>query len=365
MKVAIVHDYLVDAGGAERALLELHRVFPDAPIYTSVYSPATTLAEFADCDLRTSFLQTLRPRRDTYKRLLPVYPMAFASLDIDDYDVIVSSCSAFSKCVRPRAGAAHVCYCYTPPRFLYRWATYRDQELFGRLQGGIVRALHPYLRWWDQRAAARVDRFVAISQTVRERIFESYARIADVVYPPIELDEFKAAAKREDFYLIASRLLPYKRIDTAVEAFTRLGRRLVVVGDGPDLMRLRTAAGPSVSFLGRVSQSTLSDLYRRCRGTVLPGEEDLGLTPLEANAAGSPVIALGRGGARETVIPRVTGVHYAEPASGALAQAVEDFEQINFDIPAMRRHAQRFSRQEFQKGILASIEAALASDGHV
>jgi glycosyltransferase involved in cell wall biosynthesis len=363
MKVALVHDYLVDAGGAERALLELHRVFPDAPIYTSIYSPPTTMPEFVGCDLRTSFLQILRPTRRDYKRLLPLYPIAFASLDLSSYDVIVSSSSGFSKCIRPRVSAAHVCYCYTPPRFLYRWHGYREQERLGSPTSRLVAGIRPYLQWWDQTGARRVDRFVAISETVRDRIAQSYSRPAAVVYPPIELDGVRVSLHRDDFYLIASRLLPYKRIDTAVEAFTNLGRPLVVVGDGPDRARLEAMSGPTVSFRGRVSESALQDLYQRCRATVVPGEEDLGLTPLEANAAGAPVIALGLGGARETVISNVTGVLYPEPTVSALTQAVSKFETIRFDVGSVRRHAERFSRNRFRQGILAAVEEARALRG--
>ena len=361
MKVALVHDYLVDAGGAERVLLELHRVFPNAPIFTSIYSPPTTMPEFSDCDLRTSFLQKLRLTRSNYKRLLPLYPFAFREFDLNAYDLIVSSSSAFSKCIRPRASAVHVCYCHTPPRFLYRWREYRQQEQLGSFTSCVVAATRSYLIWWDQKGASRVDKFVANSETVRDRISRSYSRNADVVYPPIELDGITVSQNREDFYLIASRLLRYKRNDTAVDAFTRLRRPLVIVGDGPDRARLEAMAGPSISFRGRVADGALREMYQRCRATVVPGEEDLGLTPLEANAAGTPAIALGRGGARETVVPNKTGVLYVEPTATSLMHAVAQFELLQFDAGAVRGHAERFSRESFRRGILAAIDEAHAS----
>jgi glycosyltransferase involved in cell wall biosynthesis len=361
MRVALVHDYLVEAGGAERTLLELHHLFPDAPIFTSVYDPRTTFPEFAECDVRAAPLLRLAASQRRYKYALPLYPFVFRNLPLSDFDVVISSASAFAKAVRPGPRAKHICYCYTPTRFVWDWDEYRKREGLDGAEAAAVKALRPYLRRVELDAVRRVDRFVAISKTVRDRISSAYGRAADVVYAPVALDRFELSDERGDYFLVVSRLNRYKRIDQAIEAFNRLGLPLLVAGTGDDEGRLRRLAGETVQLLGKVSEAELRELYRGARAVVVPGEEDLGLAPLEANACGRPVVALGRGGATETVVPDVTGVLYENPSVDGLMAAVERLSRLRTEPAALREHARRFSVPEFRKGILRVVEEELGA----
>ncbi len=361
MRVALTHDYLVDRGGAERVLLELHRLFPNAPIFTSVFDPSGTLDEFRSCDVRTSFLQALRPTRATYKRLLPLYPAAFQSFDLKGYDVVISSASAFAKAVRLPASSHHICYCYTPTRFAWDWDGYRKRQGIGVVTASAVQLLLPYLRRADAAAAQRVDRFVAISAEVARRIRTCYSKDAHVVYAPVDLRKFNQIAEPSDYFLVASRLQAYKRVDTVVETFNRLGLPLRIAGDGPDLPRLRALAGPTITFLGHVSDEVLVDLYARCRAVVLPGEEDLGLTPLEANACGRPTVAFAGGGALETVLPGVTGVLFTEHTVDSLANAVRTVQSLNVQAYRLRKHAEHFSTARFRDAITRLVADVASS----
>ena len=363
MKVALVHDYLVDAGGAERALLELQRIFPDAPIFTSVYDPATAPAEFRASSVHTASL--LRPvaTKRRYKLALPLYPLVFAGRRLRGYDLVVSSASAFAKSVGVEAPTRHVCYCYTPPRFVWQLDGYARQEQLGLGAELTVRALRPYFKMVDRRTAASVDRFVAISETVRGRIRHSYGRDADVVPPPVDVERFHVGDGAGEYFLVVSRLNRYKRVDLVIEAFNRLGLPLVVVGTGADEQRLRALAGPTIRFAGRVPDGELATVYGRASALVLAGEEDFGLTPLEANASGRPVIAYAAGGALETVVADQTGVLFAKQSVESLIDAVQRFQQVTFDGAGLRRHAERFSCAFFRSRMLEIFRRVLSEPG--
>lgn len=354
MKVAIVHDYLVQRGGAERVVEVLHEMYPEAPIYTSVYNPATTWPSFRTMDVRTSFIQRITRSNAISRALLPLYPAAFASLDLRGYDLVLSSTTAFAKGVRVPLKAVHVCYCHAVTRFLWDADAY-----FARQSTGIpvrlgVGALAAALRPLDYRAAQGVTHFVANSANTAQRIERHYHRTASVCHAPIDATRFTPSDQTEDYFFIAARLNAYKRIDLAVQACSSLGLPLLVAGDGPDRRRLEALAGPTVRFLGRISDEELRRHYAVCRAFIMPGEEDFGLTPLEAMASGRPVIAYAAGGALETVVEDVTGTLFHEQTAGALADTLSRFDARRYTPTFVRTHAMTFDKERF-KARLATI----------
>jgi len=355
-RVAIVHDYLVDSGGAERVVIALHAQYPDAPIWTSVMDPQTTFADFRAMNVRTSFLQRLPVKKSNYKLLLPLFPLAFESFDLSEYNVIISSASAFAKGVITSPDALHVCYCHTPPRFAWRFHEYVAQEQIGRPTQAVIQLVVHYLRGLDYAAAQRVDEFIANSQATVRRIRKNYRRDAIVIHPPVAVDTFAPRADLGDYYLVVSRLAPYKRIDLAVEAFNELRMPLKIVGAGIDAARLRKMAAPNIEFLGHVPQTQLAVLYARARAIIFPGIEDFGIVPLEANAAGRPVIAYAAAGALETLVDGVTGVFFREQTTAALAEAVRAMDVTRFDARTLRQHAERFSQTRFRERIAKFVE---------
>jgi glycosyltransferase involved in cell wall biosynthesis len=352
VKVAIAHDYLVQYGGAERVVESMLALWPDAPVYTSMLEPERMPPSLAQADVRTSFLQRSRFLRRHSKAALPLYPAAMRSLDLSGFDLVVSSSSGWAHGVRVDERACHVVYCHTPARWLYRTASYGRGE---RLGAG---PLLPLLRGWDRAAAHRPDVYVANSANVRRRIREQYGRDAEVVHPPVETGRF-APGPAEDFYLCASRLNAYKRIDLAVAACRRLGRRLLVAGDGPSARELRRAAGSGVELLGRVSDATLADLFRRCRALIVPAEEDFCITAVEAMASGRPVIGYARGGLLETILPDRTGVLFERQTDEGLAEAIERLERLDVDPDAIRAHAVRFDTAVFRRRLAEVVVTAL------
>jgi glycosyltransferase involved in cell wall biosynthesis len=361
VKVAIVCSWLNQYGGAERVLEVLHGLFPEAPVYTSVYDPAALPASYRTWDIRPSFLQRLPgmpgggPRRLGF--YLPLLPTAFEQLDLTAYDLVIDNSSAFSYGVLTRPEACHISYCLTPARFLWAYPDYVRREGFGRIARLVLPPFLTYLRMWDRLAADRVDHFIAISHAVAARVEKFYRRpAAAIIYPPIDSQNFRLDDDIDDYYFIVSRLIPYKRIDLAVQAFTKLGLPLKIAGSGRDRSRLEAMAGPNIQFLGRVSDDDLVRLYSRCRAFIFPGEEDFGLTPLEAQASGRPVIAFGAGGAKETIVPGVTGTFFAEPTAEALANAVELFDTRDVDPRAIRRHAEKFDVTHFRDQLLDFIK---------
>ncbi len=336
MHVAIVHDYLNQYGGAERVLEALHESYPDAPVYTSIYDREAMPAAYRTWDIRTSWMQRLPGWRRYFRHYMLLYPSAFESFDFKGYDLILSSSSAFAKGVIPGPGTRHVCYCHTPMRFAWRTDSYVERENIGGFGRITLSILLTYVRLWDAMASARVDTFVANSREVAGRIQRYYRREAAVVPPPVDLPPYQAVPQ-EDFYVAGGRLIPYKRLDLAVQAFTALRLPLKIFGDGRDRARLKAMAGPNIEFLGFISEEQRRDLFARCQGFVFPGEEDFGITPLEAMAAGRPVIAFAGGGALDTVLEGMTGRFFHTPDSAALAAAVAASRTDKYDPLAIRR----------------------------
>ena len=349
MRLAIVHDYLNQYGGAERVLDALHALFPCAPIYTSMYDPARMPASYRGLDIRTSFMQRLPGVTTHHQAYLPCYPIAFEAFDFSDYDVVLTNSSAWCKGVITPPETVHICYCLTPMRWAWRYRDYVERELISRLLRLGLPAAITALRVWDVTSSQRVDRFVAISRAVAARIKKYYGREATVIFPPVETSRFATRAAPGDFYLVVSRLIPYKRVDLAIEAFSRLGLPLKIVGDGRDGAALRSRAGPNVEFLGRVSDAEVVELVQGCRAFLFPGDEDFGIAPVEAQAAGRPVVAFAAGGALDTVIDGETGVLFGEQTVDALASAVRRLETLSLDPPTIAAHARRFDSAVFRR----------------
>ena len=359
MRVALVHDWLTGMRGGERCLEVFCELLPEADLFTLLHVPGSVSPVIERRRIVTSFIQRLPSARTRYRHYLPLFPAAVARFDLSGYDLVVSLSHCAAKAARARPGARHICYCFTPMRYV--WDLY--DHYVGAGAGPLTRVVLPplaaALRRWDRRTSRRVDRFVAISRFVADRIERCYGRAAEVIYPPVDVSRFEIAPDGDDFYLVVSALVPYKRVDLAVQAATRLGRRLLVVGTGPEERRLRAMAGPSVEFLGWRSDEEVAGLYARCRALLFPGVEDFGITPLEAMAAGRPVIALAAGGALETVIPpgpgdtTPTGLLFEQQSAEALAAAMRAFEAEaeRFDGKALRAHAERFDRPLFKRRV--------------
>jgi glycosyltransferase involved in cell wall biosynthesis len=343
-----VHDFLLDLRGAERVFATMCDMWPEADIFTAVYDEKGTQGRFAHRNVRTSFVQRLHPRDGRFRLFMPLYPLAMERLELDGYDLVVSSSSAWAHGVIAPEAAVHVCYCHNP--FRYAW---RNQEANYPAVGSVLRAgLEPIFRaWraWDRRAAGDVDRYVANSETTRARIGRCFGREAAVVHPPVQTSRFAPAAVDEvdDYFLIVSKLMPHKHTDIAVRAFNRLRRRLVIVGDGPDERRLRNMAGPNIEFTGRVSDERVAQLLRRCAALVVPAVEEFGIAAVEAQASGRPVLACDAGGVRESVIDGITGSFYSGDDPGALALAAARFDPRSFDPRACVDSAARFDVARF------------------
>ncbi len=349
MKIALVASWLNQYGGAERVLEAAHDVYPDAPVFTSTYWHAAMPDAYRRWDIRVSFLDRLPIARKYQRLLLPLYPFAFESMNLQGYDAIISITSAFAHGVRTPSKGRHLCYCLTPARFLWNYRDYVEREQIS----AFARALLPFvvtpLRDWDRRASNRVNQFIAISQAVRTRIADNYGRDSTIIHPPVDVDRFHVSDRPGEFFLILSRLVPYKRIDLAIQACNELGLPLLIAGDGRDRARLQAMAKPNVKFLGRVSDQEGKDLLARCKAFIFPGEEDFGITPLEANACGKPVIAFAGGGALETVVEGETGEFFREPCAESLAQTLHSFDEKKFNRLLLRAHAEKFSVSVFKQ----------------
>jgi glycosyltransferase involved in cell wall biosynthesis len=345
MRSAIVHYWLVNMRGGEKVVEALCRLLPDADVFTLFYDPDRVSETIRGHRVRTSFLQPLRKR---YRSLLPLMPMALESFDLRGYDLIVSSESGPAKGVITSSNTRHVCYCHTPMRYLWDlYPAYRNEWTEARWKRALMTPLANYLRLWDYASAARVDEFVANSENVRRRIWKTYRRESYVVRPPVAVENFYWK-QPEDYYLIVSELVPYKRVDTAVRAFNQDGRKLRIVGDGPEYKALKRSAKANVEFCGRVTDEELRELYARCCAFLMPGEEDFGITAVEALASGKPVIALARGGALE-IVPEFGGLLYDEP--DGLPGAIERWDKFKDEIDprALQAYAARFSETEFAR----------------
>lgn len=352
MSVAIVHDYLNQRGGAERVVVELARIFPGAPVYTSLYRPDSTFPEFKRLDVRTSPLDRL-PVDQRFRALLPLYPAAFSALSPLHEDVVVSSSSGWAHGIRTDPGGTHVVYCHTPARWLYE----TDAYLPGRGTRAITTPLRAALGRWDRNAAHRADLYLANSEHVARRIRAAYGIEARLLHPPVRTDGLRAAPRGERL-LVISRLLPYKRVDLVVDAATEAGIGLDIVGSGPSLAELQERAGPSVTFHGRVEEETLRELLLSCRTLCFPGSEDFGIVPVEANAAGKPVVAFAEGGVLETQIEGRTATFFREPTPAAALDAIRRADDLSSSPSRIAENAERFSPEVFRSGLLAAIDEA-------
>jgi glycosyltransferase involved in cell wall biosynthesis len=359
-RVALVHDFLLDIRGAERVFLAMCDIWPDADVFTAVYDERGTEGRFAHRNVQATFLQKLRPTSQSFRALLPLYPAAIESLDLSGYDVIVSSSSAWAHAVIPDEGTVHVSYCHNP--FRYAWND-RDRTLAGRdpVSRAVLRRLFRRWRQWDWIAAQRVDRYVTNSRTTQARIRAYFGREANVVYPPVDTARF-AVGPVADHYLVLSELMPHKRIEVAVEAFTRLGLPLVVAGDGPAARKLARIAGPTIRFAGRVSDADAARLLSSCRALVVTANEEFGIAAVEAQAAGRPVISVRAGGALETIEEGETGCFW-EGGAAELAEAVAAFDTEAVDPEDCVASAQRFDRAVFARELPREVERALSELG--
>jgi glycosyltransferase involved in cell wall biosynthesis len=363
MEVALVHDWLNQLGGAEAVLENLVQLFPRAPIYTSIYWRDEMPSAYMGWDIRPLWLNHAPGIYDHHQQYLALYPAAWSSLNLARYDVVLSNKSGFCHGVHTQKRkklALHICYCLAPTRYVWTFDEYARSE---GLSGAARLALKPVvaaLRRWDYRAAQQVDHFIAISTEIQQRIKRYYRREADIIYPPVDIRRFAPQPGHGDYYLIVSRLIPYKRIDLAIEAFNQLGLPLVIAGVGRDAARLEKLARPNVQFLGRVPDADLPDLMARCKAFIFPGREDFGITPVEAQASGRPVIAFGAGGALDSVIDGETGVLFEEQTVESITAAVKRFNTLKFDPGIIRAHAETFSTETFRQKLTTFIDEKYA-----
>lgn len=361
MKIALVHDWMNQIGGAEDVLEALVDMYPDAPIYTSLYRRDRMPPHWQQWDIRTGFIDRLPWARKKQQLYFPLYPFAFEQFDFSEYDLVISNKSGFCHGIITGPETVHVCYCLTPTRYVWRYHQYAAQENLGRMTRALLPPFLTFLRQWDRLAADRVDYFVAISQEIRRRIGKVYRRDAAIIYPPVDTSRFEPAAQIEDFYLFVGRLVPYRRLDLLIEAFNKMQRPLYIAGSGRDRERLEALAGPTVEFLGFVPNDDLPDLLARCRAFIFPGEEDFGIAPIQAMAAGRPVIAYAGGGALETVIPGETGALFAEQSVAAIIDAVASFDTTAVSPAVIRRHAEQFDtavfKQQLREFVAQKLEA--------
>ncbi len=349
MKIAIVHEWLTVYGGSERVVEALHELYPEAPIYCLVYDAQRMPERFRQYDIRPTFLQQVPMAKKHYQMFLPLMPYAYEQLDLTEYDVVITSSSSCAKGVITRSDALNICYCYTPMR--YAWEFYYEYiRNFSKLKKALVGWQMHHIRVWDKLAADRVDAFVAISKYIQQRIFKYYRRESTVIFPPVNTHLYQVGAK-EDFYLIVSRLVTYKRVELAVQAFNQLDLPLVIIGDGGECENLQKQAKANIRFLGRLSDEEIADWYSRAKAFVFCGEEDFGITPVEAQAAGTPVIAYGRGGILDTVLDGKTGIYFKEATAQSLCNAVQKFEQqgVSYTAEQIKQHAEQFSQKRFQQ----------------
>lgn len=360
MKLALVHDWLNQIGGAEDVLNTLARHYPSSPIYTSIYAPKTMPEHYRNWDIRTLWTNRLPAIQRRHQIYLPLYPLAWNNLRLSEYDVILSNKSGFCHSIQFDSRALHICYCLAPTRYVWQLDNYLAGEALAPIAAKLIKPLAALLRRWDYAAAQRVSHFVAISSAIKARIRRFYNRDAVVIFPPVDTARFQPVARAdvENYYLIVSRLVPYKRIDLAVQAATDLGLPLKIAGAGRDFDRLRMIAGDNVEFLGYVADDALPQLMAKCKALLFPGLEDFGITPVQAQAAGRPVIAFGGGGALDTVVPTRTGEFFKEATVDSLKSVLLGFDAGVYDTETIRRHALRFDTAVFSERISAYVEQA-------
>lgn len=364
LKVALVQDWLTGMRGGEKVLEVLCELYPDATLFTLLHNKGAMSPTIEAMKIQTSFIQNLPLKDERYRNYLPLFPKAIESFDFAGYDLIISTSHCVAKGAQPAKNALHICYCHTPMRYV--WDQY--EEYFGRGRSDILTRsamalIAPRLRKWDVRTSSRVHFFVANSVNVARRIERYYSRASDVIHAPVDTSRFKIHDQTLDYYLIVSALVPYKRIDLAIDTLNELGDRLVIIGTGPDEKRLKLKAGSNIEFLGWESDEALAKFYANCRALILPGVEDFGIVPLEAMASGRPVIAFSEGGALETIVAEgdnATGVFFGQRSVAALKAAINECESRKFDPLAIRRHAEKFDRKRFKQKLHAYIQEKIA-----
>ncbi len=365
MKTALVHDWLNQIGGAEDVLETMVEMYPSAPIYTSLYWREKMPVHWREWDIRTSFINRLPFAQRRQQIYFPLYPFAFERFDFREYDLIISNKSGFDHGIITGPETMHICYCLTPTRYVWRYSQYAEQEQLGWLTRRVLPPFLTFLRQWDRLAADRVDHFIAISQEVRRRIAKIYRRDSTIIYPPVNTSRFQPSAQVEDYYLMVGRLVPYRRLDLLIEAFNKLDKPLYIAGNGRDRPRLEAMANPNIKFLGYVPDEDLPDLMARCRAFIFPGEEDFGIAPLQANAAGRPVIAYAGGGALDTVLPGKTGCLFSKQTVSGIVKAVEQFDPDSTDVACMRHHAEQFDTAVFKQKLTTFIEEKMTEQKQV
>lgn len=365
MKTAIVHDYFTQLGGAERVAEELYGMAPESDFFTTMAVPQCVPGRLKEAAIRTSWMQNLPRITEYYRFYFLLYPWGVRSLNLSEYDLVISSSSSYAKGVHTHRDAIHVCYCHTPTRWVWNFDHYSRRDSFGPAQRLVLGQLVQVLKRWDESASRQPDHFVANSKVVAERIQKAYGRSSEVIHPPIDVSRFSISHEVDDYYLVLSRLVSYKRLDVAIEACTKLRRKLLIIGSGPDRPRLEALAGPTVTFLGHIPDRKVEHIASRCRALLFPGEEDFGMAPLEIAAAGRPTIAYRAGGAVESIIENETGVFFEAQTPEALAEVIEEFERMTWFSGLLRRHAETFSSAVFHdrfRMFLRRIGAPLPSD---
>lgn len=362
-RLAIAHDYLNQLGGAERVVAVMRQMFPEAPVYTLFYDNQKMWPEMKDATIVPSFLQRFPWVIGHFKLFFWLYPFVASSVTIEDYDVVLSSSSAYAKGFRVRKNAhgqkpIHICYCHTPMRFAWDFERYIENTTSNTTLRTMAKQLVPLLKWWDKRTAKTVDVFIANSSIVQERIRNVYGREARVIHPPVTM-RVQPPAEPQDYFLVVSRLVAYKRIDLAVQACTMAGLRLLVVGEGPDKARLQALAGPSVEFVGWQDEDAVTNYMRECLAFIFPGEEDFGITPVEVNSLGRPVVAYKAGGALDTVIEGVNGTFFKEQTPESLVTALHAVHSRQWNPEAIVFAARRFERDLFVQRIMSVIDECL------
>lgn len=354
MKIAIVHDWLTNMGGAEQVVINFKEIYKEAPIYTTFYNPDKLDGKLKNIEVKTSYLQK-KKMVENHKKYFPLMPMAFEKFDLNEYDVVLSSSSSCAKGVLTKPGSVHICYCHTPMR--YAWEK-RDEytEGMGKLKKKLVEILCHYMRIWDVASSNRVDYFIANSTEVQKRIKKHYKRDSVVINPPVRCNMFNISETDGDYYLVLSRLVGYKRFDLAVQACSELGKKLVVIGEGPEREKIEKLANENVTFLGRQPDEVVKKYMSECKALLFPGEEDFGIVPVEAQSCGRPVIAYGKGGVLDSVIDGKTGVFFKEQTVESLKEAIEKFETMKFDKEEIRKHALEFDESVFQEKIRKFVE---------
>lgn len=354
MKIAIVHDWLTNMGGAEQVVINFKEVYKEAPIYTTFYNPNKLDDKLKNIEVKTSHLQK-KKMVENHKKYFPLMPKAFEKFDLNEYDVVLSSSSSCAKGVLTKPGSIHICYCHTPMR--YAWEKRDEYTLgMGKLKKKLVEILCHYMRIWDVASSNRVDYFIANSTEVQKRIKKHYKRDSVVINPPVRCNMFNISETDGDYYLVLSRLVGYKRFDLAVQACSELGKKLVVIGEGPEKEKLEKLANENITFLGRQPDDVVKKYMSECKALLFPGEEDFGIVPVEAQSCGRPVIAYGKGGVLDSVIDGKTGIFFKEQTVESLKEAINKFETMKFDKEEIREHALEFDESVFQEKIRKFVE---------